>query len=307
MIAQSLSKKLTAHLSLLEPDGMSLFMLENKSIRGALLNGTEMVARMKANHELGIMESLILGHAYLGAGLISRMLKGEDRIVLSVECGGPVKGLSVEVNAAGNIRGYLKESHLQIDHEPDSFDTSPFFGPGFLSVTKHIAGNGNPFTGQVMLEHGTLAKDLVHYFHTSEQIRTAVILSVFFDRQGEVSGAGGLFLQAMPEAGDEALKKIENGIIQMPSLGKYFAAGNKRKDFIDNHFSGFGPEYTEEQEVRFYCSCSKERFSAFLSSISDNEKMSILTDKDFPLKTTCFNCNTTYEFPEKEIHTLFSN
>ncbi len=307
MLSQPLSKDLTAHLSLIEPDGMSLFMLENNGIRGALLNGTEMVSRMRANHKLGIMESLILGHAYLGAGLISRMLKGEDRIVLSVECGGPVRGLSVEVNAAGDIRGYLKESNLGIDYELDSFDTSPFYGPGFLSITKHIAGNSNPFTGQVMLEHGTLAKDLVHYFHISEQIRTAVILSVFFDKKGEIAGAGGLFLQAIPEAGDDALIKIENEIIQMPSLGKYFAAGNSRKDFIENHFSAFGPEYSEEQEIKFYCSCSKERFSAFLSSISDSEKMSILKYKDFPLKTTCFNCNSTYKFSEKEIHTLFSN
>lgn len=211
------------------------------------------------------------------------------------------------MNAEGNIRGYLKESNLGIDHELDSFDTSPFFGPGFLSITKHIANNGKPFTGQVMLEHGTLAKELVHYFHTSEQIPTAVILSVFFDKKGEIAGAGGLFLQAMPDAEDDALKKIENEIIRMPSLGKYFAGKNSRKGFIKNHFSSFEPVLSENQDVKFYCPCSKERFSAFLSSISDNEKSSILTDRDFPLKTSCFNCNSTYEFPEKEIHTLFSN
>ncbi|MBN1647232.1 MAG: Hsp33 family molecular chaperone HslO [Spirochaetales bacterium] len=307
MISHTLSQKIMDHLSSLESDGMSLFMLENGTIRGALLHGSRMVNQMRANHKLGIMETLILGHAYLGAAVISRMLKGEDRIVLSVECGGPVKGLSVEVNALGRVRGYLKESNLEIKEALESFDTSPFYGPGFLSVTKHIAGNSQPFTGQVMLEYGTMARDLVNYFHVSEQIPTAVALSVFFGPDGAVAGAGGLFLQALPGAPDNALAAIEQEIGSMPSLGKYFASGATRRDFIDCHFASFSPEYQDEQPVEFFCSCSRERFSSFLAGISDREKMDILKKKDFPLKTTCYNCNSTYEFSEKEIHTLFSN
>lgn len=307
MIKQPLSPSTKKHLQSIEKDDMSLFILENGSVRGALLSGTALINQMRANHDLGIMETLILGHAYLGAGVISRMLKGEDRIVLSVECGGPVKGLSVEVKANGQIRGYLKESNLQINKELKSFDTSPFFGPGFLSVTKHIGNAGNPFTGQVMIEHGRLAKDLAHYFLTSEQIPTAIILSVYFNKQGEAEGAGALFLQALPDAPDDALSSLEETIEKLPSLGKYFAGGGSREKLMNEHFSRFSPTDHGTQKIEFNCACSKERFSSFLSGISDNEKHDILKKKDFPLKTTCFNCNTTYKFTEKEVHTLFSN
>ena len=68
-----------------------------------------MVNEMRANHELGILETLVLGHAYIAAGLMSASLKGNDRLSLQVDCSGPIKGLVAETNAFGEVRGYLKQ------------------------------------------------------------------------------------------------------------------------------------------------------------------------------------------------------
>jgi molecular chaperone Hsp33 len=71
-----------------------------------------------------------------------------------------------------------------------------------------------PFTGKVMMAHGSLAKDLAHYYLTSEQISTSFSLSVKFDNQGDVAAAGGMFLQAMPDAEDAVVRQIEARVWQ---------------------------------------------------------------------------------------------
>jgi molecular chaperone Hsp33 len=165
-------------------DRLYNFLLSDGAVRGAILNGTRMVNEMRANHELGILETLVLGRAYLGAGLMSASLKSNDRIALKFDCSGPIKGLVVEANAFGEVRGYLKNVTIPITKPMEDFDLSPFFGAGFLSVTKHLEDAKHPFTGKVMLKYGNIAQDLANYYLTSEQIPTAFNLSIKFDKEG---------------------------------------------------------------------------------------------------------------------------
>ena len=112
------------------------FLLADGAVRGAILHGTRMVNEMRANHELGILETLVLGRAYLGAGLMTANLKGTDAISLKIDCSGPIRGLTVEANALGEVRGFLKNVPIPIDKPMVDFNLSPFFGAGFLSVTQ---------------------------------------------------------------------------------------------------------------------------------------------------------------------------
>ena len=210
---------LNTHLAEIEPDKIDVFLLNNGTVRGALIHGTKMINQMRVNHNLGILETLALGQSYIGAGLMTSMIKGNDRISFAIECGGPIKGLSVEASADGQVRGYLFVNPIPVTEPVESFNLSPFFGPGFLSVTKHLESSKQPFTGQVMLQHGRIAKDLANYFLESEQIKTAFILSVYFDKDGRAVGAGGLFLQALPGAEDTALELLEDSVQIMPSMG----------------------------------------------------------------------------------------
>jgi len=149
-------------------DRLHNFMLADEMIRGVIMNGTRMVNEMRANHALGILETLVLGRAYLGVSLMSANLKGNDRVAVKIECSGPIKGLTVEANAFGEVRGYLSKIPIPIDKPMEDFNLSPFFGAGILSVTKHLQDAKQPFTGQVILKYGNIAKDLAYYYLTSE-------------------------------------------------------------------------------------------------------------------------------------------
>lgn len=295
---------LQKHLESLETDRTTVFLLDHKQIRGSLIHCTEMINNMRRNHQLGILETLTLGHAYIAAGLLSSTLKGKDRIAVSIECGGPIKGITVEAWATGEVRGYLQQVPIPIEEPMKDFDLSPFFGPGFLTVTKFPEGSTKPFSGQIMLEYGSIAKDLATYFTVSEQTPSLFFLSIKFDREGKVIGAGGLFLQALPGAEDYRLERIEQAACSMPSLGQWFAEGRSSGDLIDKVFGDYLPQVLDTRSSSFYCPCSVDRFTSFLQALTGENRTDIKEHGPFPLELVCHNCGTTYSFTRDEIQKI---
>lgn len=119
---------LAGHLASIPSDGVSIFTLGGSEgpnggeVRGAILSATSLVASMRASHGLGILETLILGQAYMAALLMASMLKGEDRLALRVDCDGPARGLAVEGRAStgkdgrrrNEVRGCLFENPIPV-------------------------------------------------------------------------------------------------------------------------------------------------------------------------------------------------
>ena len=285
-------------------DRLCNFILAKGTVRGVILNGTRMVNEMRANHELGILETLTLGRAYLGVTLMAADLKGLSRISLKIECSGPIKGLVAEANAFGETRGYLMQVPIPMEKPMESFDLSPFFGAGFLSVTKHLQDSKQPFTGQIALKYGNIAQDLANYYLESEQISTAFNLSIKFDPQGHVTGAGGLFLQAMPETHDDIAADLEERVNHLPSIGVAFGEGIEPHDFIQRHFGSFSPQFLAERGTEFMCHCNRERLKTILTLMSVKELEKILVEGPFPLDIRCHYCNTVYPFEKLEIQRI---
>ncbi len=286
-------------------DRLHNFLLADGAIRGVIMNGTRMVNEMRANHELGILETLVLGRAYIGAGLMAADLKNNDRISIKFDCSGPIKGLVVEANAFGEVRGFLKRVPIPLDKPMRSFDLAPFFGAGFLAVTKYLQDAKQPFTGQVMLEYGNIAKDLANYYLTSEQIPTAFNLSIKFDRQGQVTGAGGMFLQAMPQADDELTAGLEERVTHLPSLGEVFTADNDPESLVFDNFKGYSPHFLANYRIEFMCHCNRQRVRSLLTLLPIDELEDIRDSGPFPLEIKCHYCNTAYHFTREDIRQIY--
>jgi len=287
-------------------DRIYKFMLAEGVVRGAILHGTRMVNEMRANHQLGILETLVLGRAYLGAGLMTANLKGTDAISLKIDCSGPIRGLTVEANAFGEVRGFLKNVPIPIDRPMADFNLSPFFGAGILSVIRAIEDAKQPFTGKIALEYGNIAQDLANYFLKSEQIPTAFNLSIKYDRSGEVTGAGGLFLQAMPGADDALAAELEKLVVQFPSLGEIFTDGQEPEGLIQTVFKKYSPRFLANQRVEFMCHCSPERLRQVLMMLPLEELKDIRDNGPFPLEMRCHYCNTLYHFDKEAIQNIYA-
>lgn len=321
----------------LSPDGITVFTLGGPGgppggeARGVIVHGTRMVNLMRANHRLGPPEALLLGRAYLAAALMGATMKGEDSVSIRVSGDGPAEGFSVEGRASGlapagagaaggalsggagsatggapgapgvDVRGYLFRSPIPLEKPLESSDLAPLIGQGSLSVTRFIAGAPRPFTGTIRLRSGRLAEDLAAYYLESEQTRTAFRLSLRLDARGRAIGAGGLFLQALPGAGEDFIARAEAALIGLPSLGLWFAEGGSREGAIDSAFGELGPERREEREARFACGCGRERFASFLAASKADFLRELSEEGPWPVEAHCHNCGTTYAFDKAEI------
>ena len=283
-------------------DRLFRFVLADSMIKGVVVHTTRMVNEMRANHRLGPLETLVLGQAYIAASLLCAGLKEKsDRISLSIRCSGPIKGLDVEANVFGEVRGYLKTPAIEVK-KPDTVKyLSGLYGAGFLTVTKYLDNAVTPYSGQVALEHGSIAEDLANYFLVSEQIPTGFKLSLFFDETESVKGAGGIFLQAMPGADPDAVIKAEKIIQSMDSLGRQFADEQRPEDIVSDAFAGLNPRILGNSRVEFYCRCSKDRMQGYLNGLSKEDRNDILKNGPFPLEVTCHHCASVYRFSKAEL------
>lgn len=298
-------RDLLLHLDGIPEDGRQVVLLADGQIRLTGLGGTTMVNQMRANFNLGMLETYILGQAYVAAGLMASSVKGNDRIQLNVECGGPVGGIYVESWACGAVRGFIKNNPIQLDKPLEGKDLSLLYGPGFISVTKLLEGNRTPFTGQTMMQYGDLARDLALYYNESEQTPTMFSLGVHFDDKGRVTGAAGLFMQALPGCSDEVLDKLQEKSSHLPSMARAIASGTSVLDYITANFADFGIEDLGTEPLGFSCPCTRSHFRTFLGRLPEDEKEGIIKDGKFPLELECLNCGTKYSFSESEIKTLF--
>ncbi|NOX33162.1 MAG: Hsp33 family molecular chaperone HslO [Deltaproteobacteria bacterium] len=283
-------------------DRIYRFVMADKTIRGAVVHSTRMVNEMRANHDLGPLETLVLGQGYIAASLLCSGLKDKnDRVSIDIKCSGPVKGMDVESNIFGEVRGYLKTGRIRVKHPKKVKYLSSLYGAGFLTVTKYLENAPTPYSGQVALEHGSIAEDLANYFLVSEQIPSGFKLSVFFNEREEVAGAGGIFLQALPGADGPVVAEAEEVIKGIDSLGELFAKGKSPENIIQKEFSGLDPQFLTSTRVEFYCRCSKDRMFEYLKDFSKQEKTDMMKNGPFPLEVRCHYCNSLYCFSKDEL------
>ena len=67
--AEIKDKELLTHIDSLEEDKLRIFTMANGRVRGALFHGTRFVNQLRAQNNLGILETYILGQASLCAAL----------------------------------------------------------------------------------------------------------------------------------------------------------------------------------------------------------------------------------------------
>ena len=286
-------------------DKVHTFLLAEGQIRGAILHGTHMIKETKLNHHLGVLETLVLGHAYLGIGLMASNLKSEDRVSFKIECEGPIKGLSVEATAHGEVRGYLKQNPIPIDKPLESFDLSPFFGTGYLEVINWPEAAKHPYTGRVTLKYGKIASDLANYYSQSNQTPTSFNLSIKFDQEGYVTGAGGLLLQMLPDAEPGLANQLESLVLDFPSLGDAFTINQPAEELIKTHFKDLSPNILDNRRVEFFCPCQKERLAGIIAQLPQETLKDMLDNGPMPVETLCHNCNTTYQFSREDVEGFY--
>jgi len=283
-------------------DRLTRFVADGGRIRGAYVQANLVVREMAASHGLGVFETYVLGQAYVAALLMASSFKEEERLNLSVQSDGPAGGFSVDANAFGEVRGYLQNVPFRVP--AGSLPTmAEIVGKGVLSVTRF--DRGIPMTGSVEYPPASLAQSLTHYYDQSEQLPTAFDLSLPFDRQGGLEGAGGLMLQALPGYDEDRWNAMAGRLFELPSIGENAGSNHDPQALLSFWFPEFEPKILASTRVEFFCACSKNKFGKFLAGLPGQEREDILEKGPLPLETKCHNCSSAYTFDESELRSLW--
>lgn len=314
-------KELNEFLQTLEEDKLRIFTMAEGRVRGALFHGTRFVNQLRAQHNLGILETYILGQASLCGALTIPMMKDMEHTAIKFEGNGPAQGYSVEASSTGFVRSFLFNEHIQLDKPLESWDLKPFLGQGTITFSRIHKDDKYPQSSTVEVNSGNIATDFATYFAQSEQINTAFNSSIQFDKQGRVIGAGAMYLQIMPKTGgtakvgsqvdshaeetaedEDLLRRVENAFKACPSLGLLYSEKQvDSEDIIIGLFREFSPTISLTRDVIFDCKCNEEYYINYLRTLPKEQIEDIKKNGPDPLEIICRNCGSIYKIPVEKI------
>ncbi|HEV2762931.1 MAG TPA: Hsp33 family molecular chaperone HslO, partial [Pyrinomonadaceae bacterium] len=260
---------------------------------------TETVAEAAARHKTSDTVAAALGRTLTGALLLGAGHKEFDRLTVQFECGGPVEGITAEVNARGGVRGYVRNPEADAPlNNAGKWDVSAVVGGGMMYVTYEsgyeIGLYREPYRGAVPIVSGEIAEDFAYYLTKSEQIPSAVLLGVLVRAResGErfIEAAGGLMIQVMPGADERIVAAVEESVGRTPHTTKLIREGARPVDMLRAALGDLPFEVLEERVVGFECTCSFERALSLISSIERGELEAMLRE-DRGATMTCHFCN----------------
>lgn len=263
-----------------------------------------LVEQARSAHNTSPVATAALGRLLTAGAMMGVMMKGEkDLLTLRIEGDGPIEGLTVTADSAGNVKGYAFNPSVMLPpNAKGKLDVGGALGVGVLSVIKDI-GMKEPYVGQTILVSGEIAEDLTYYYATSEQTPSSVALGVLMNKDNTVRQAGGFIIQLLPGASDEIIDKLEKKLGEMEPVTSLLDSAMTPEMILDSIIGEFGLEILEEMPARFYCNCGKERVEKALISIGKKEIQDMIDDGK-TIEVNCHFCNKNYAFTVDELKGL---
>lgn len=273
---------------------------KDKKLRLLAITAKDVVSEAQKRHDTWSASSAVLGRTMVGGLLLAgALLKDKDELTVRLLGNGPVGATVVTAQADLTVKGYVQNPHIALPPKKDGhIDVAKAVGQGWLEVTKD-QGLKEPYTGEVPIVSGEIAEDFTYYLAKSEQIPSAVGLSVFVEPNNSIGAAGGFMMQALPGADDALLEKVEKRIKALPNLSTMFLDGTTPED-LAKKILGDDCKVLDKQEVSFACDCSKEKYSEILATIKPDQLKEMI-EKDHGAELTCRFCGEKYHFSEDEL------
>lgn len=269
------------------------------AFRWAVADITDVMEEVRGRFDLWPVPAAALGRCLAGAALLQRMAtKSPSRLLLEVRGNGPILRVLAEADAEGNLRGLVGDPRVQVPDWPGGkLGVGRAVGKGYLRVIREYEG-GNSYQSQVELVSGEIGEDVAFYLSQSEQIRSAVLLGVLGKPSGVVA-AGGMVVEVMPGAPEEAIARLESNIAAIRGVSHLLEEGGAG-NVVERVLAGFDREVKEVRPLRYRCRCSRERLlnHLFLLPAADRD---YLRAEDGAIEADCAFCGVRYRFAPEEL------
>ncbi len=277
-------------------DLQTRFLLPGAGVRGVLVHIDASWRELLAHQAYPPAATELLGQACAAAVLFTGHTKVDGRLSVQLRSKGPLRTLFAECTAAGTLRGIA-----QLEDGKDApRDLSMLGDDALLAITIENPGldprEPQRYQSLVNLQSATLAEVFEDYFRQSEQLPTRLLLASDGER------AAGLMLQKLPGDEGDADGWNRAGAL-FETVGEEELLATAPGALMHRLFHEEVPELMAARELRFACSCSRERVAGMLQSLGEEEATAALNEGVAEVR--CEFCGQKYQFDTNQIRELF--
>ncbi|MBZ4332055.1 Hsp33 family molecular chaperone HslO [Corallococcus sp. AS-1-12] len=285
-------------------------LLKATDLRLVLATTGALSRQARATHQSMPASAALLSQGLTAAALMGSLRKGTDsRINLQLECDGPLRGLFVDGDANGVVRGYVKNTLVEYVGTEGSYHWRPVLGnQGFLSVLRD-QGGGEYYRSSVELEHFDLVADLERYFHQSDQVPSHLMVAqvpgLVDGQEDPLATVVGLLVQPLPDGDRDAFKALGTRLKAQFQTAVQAHARDGAAVLLRSLVPEADLEIMSRYPLRFTCSCSRDRVKLALLAMG-REELKDLLEKEGQAEATCQFCTTRYVIPGAEIQQMLT-
>ena len=276
---------------------------ESGAFRAFVLDSTETVRTAHEKHQTQASSTVALGRTLIASQILAANEKGNTKLTVKVLGSSSLGAIITVADTKGNVKGYVQNPGVDIKKTATGeVLVGPFVGNGqFLVITDY--GTGNPYNSMTPLISGEIGEDLAFYLTESQQTPSAVGLNVLLDEEDKVKVAGGFLVQVLPGAKEEEIARFEKRIQEMPAISTLLESEDHIEALLKAIYGDEAYKRLSEEEIRFQCDCSHERFMNALASLPSSD-LQEMKEEDHGAEITCQFCQTTYNFDENDLEEL---
>lgn len=276
----------------------------NDQVRAYATRTTETISEAQKRHQTWPTASAALGRSMTTGVMLGSMLKGDAKLTIKVEGGGPIGVILVDSNSKGEVRGYVTNPQTHFDlNDKGKLDVAKAVGTeGSLTIVKDL-GLKEHFSGQVPIVSGELGEDFTYYLVTSEQIPSSVGVGVLVNPDNTILASGGFIIQLLPGTDDETITKIEERLSKMEPISKLIQRGLSPEEILEEVLGQDNVKILEKQPVVFKCQCSKERIENAIVSLG-TEEIQAMINEEGQAEAQCHFCNEVYVLTREDLEEL---
>lgn len=281
------------------------------SYRVYLAVTTELVEEARKIHDTTPVATAGLGRVLTGTGLMGLMLKNEsDKLTVLFKGDGPARQILATAFSDGRVKGYIANPDVDLPlNEAGKLDVGGSLGIGELTVIKDL-GLKEPYVGTIALVDGEIADDLTAYYYISEQQNTAISLGVKVDTDCSVMAAGGMIIQMLPDAKEEAIDALEAMLADLPPITTLVEEEKTTSAMMERIFGSMPEEFRVEgleyKTLRWECDCSEERLEQVLMTIGEKDLEDIIKE-DGQAEMVCQFCCKKYHFDKEHLERILAS
>lgn len=279
------------------------FYIEDSPVRGEVVHLENALQTILQQRDYAPAIRVLLGEMLSATALLASTLKIRGRISLQIQATGTLKWAMAECNHNGEVRALA-------DYEADPrFEEATSSSTVLKSLLNPVLfiniepEQGERYQGIVPLDKPDLASCLMQYYDLSAQIPTRIVLA------SDTQRSGGLLIQLLPRNSEEEQRWVDEDLwprltMLTETLKPEELIGLDANEILYRLYNEEEVRLPETEQLKFGCTCSKERCSLALIQIGSVAVRETLEHQN-PLTMDCQFCNTQYSFTAEEALALF--